>query len=107
VSSDGEHYDIRSESATGEKRFIEVKGRVRSGAIVLTGPELDKLRQLGERAWLYIVIFCKSERPRLRIIQDPFSKLNPEMLYRQVQFMVEEEQWAGQGEEIDSQDIRL
>ena len=100
VSLEGEHYDIRSEGPAGEKRFIEVKGRAESGAIVLTGPELDKLRQLGPRAWLYIVTFCKDERPRLRIIQDPISKLNPEMLYRQVQFLVEEDDWAQQGEEV-------
>ncbi|GIV04317.1 MAG: helicase [Fimbriimonadales bacterium] len=100
VSCDGEHYDIRSEGPNGEKRFIEVKGRARSGAIVLTGPEVDKLRQLGERAWLYIVTFCKGERPRLRIIQDPIAKLSPEMLYRQIQYVVEEGDWAQQGEEV-------
>ncbi|MBW2149003.1 MAG: DUF3883 domain-containing protein, partial [Deltaproteobacteria bacterium] len=59
VSGDGEHYDIRSESPDGEKRYIEVKGRSQSGCIVLTGPEVDKLQQLGDRAWLYIVTFCK------------------------------------------------
>ena len=100
VYADGEHYDIRSESPNGEKRFIEVKGRAQSGAVVLTGPELDKLLQLSSRAWLYIVTFCKGEKPRLRIIQDPIPKLNPEMLYRQVQFMVKESDWAGKGEEV-------
>jgi superfamily II DNA or RNA helicase len=100
VHADGEHYDVRSESPNGEKRFIEVKGRAQSGAIVLTGPELDKLRQLSSRAWLYIATFCKGEKPRLRVIQDPIPKLNPEMLYRQVQFMVEESDWAGKGEEV-------
>lgn len=100
VHNDGEHYDIRSEAPNGEKRFIEVKGRAQTGAIVLTGPELDKLRQLGSRAWLYIVTFCKGEKPRLRIIQDPIPQLNPEMLYRQVQFMVAESDWAGKGQEI-------
>jgi hypothetical protein len=100
VSKDGEHYDIRSEGPNGEKRFIEVKGRAQSGAIVLTGPEVDKLRQLGERAWLYIVTFCRGERPRLRIIQDPIVRLNPEVLYRQVQFVVEEGDWARQGDFI-------
>jgi hypothetical protein len=112
VSKDGEHYDVRSEGPDGEKRFIEVKGRAQSGAIVLTGPEVDKLRQLGERAWLYVVTFCKGDlptatqsaaqagRPKLRIIQDPISKLTPEMLYRQVQFLVEENDWGRQGEEI-------
>ena len=100
VSQDGEHYDIRSEGPSGEKRFIEVKGRAQSGAIVLTGPEMDKLRQLGERAWLYVVTFCKGKRPRLRVIQDPISRLKPEMLYRQIQFVVEEGDWAQQGEEV-------
>jgi superfamily II DNA or RNA helicase len=109
VSQDGEHYDIRSEGPGGDKRFIEVKGRAQSGAIVLTGPEVDKLRQLGERAWLYVVTFCKpglsgvevGERPRLRIIQDPISKLNPEMLYRQIQYLVDESDWASKGEEVE------
>ena len=100
VSRDGEHYDVRSEGPGGEKRFIEVKGRAQSGAIVLTGPEVDKLRQLGERAWLYVVTFCKDERPRLRIIQDPISKLKLEMLYRQIQYLVEEGDWAQQGEDV-------
>jgi hypothetical protein len=101
VSKDGEHYDIRSEAPDGDKRFIEVKGRSETGAIILTGPELDKLRQLGSRAWLYVVTFCKSDRPRLRIIQDPIPKLNPEMLYRQVQFLVIESDWASQGDDAE------
>lgn len=101
VSKDGEHYDVRSDGPNGDKRFIEVKGRAQSGAIVLTGPELDKLRQLGERAWLYVVTFCKGDRPKLRVIQDPIPRLNPEMLYRQVQFVVAEPDWQGQGTEPD------
>ena len=100
VSRNGEHYDVWSEGPCGEKRFIEVKGRAQSGAIILTGPELDKLRQLGERAWLYIITFCKGERPRMRIIQNPVSKLNPEMLYRQIQYFVNEDDWAQQGLEV-------
>jgi hypothetical protein len=82
VSKEGDHYDIRSESPAGEIRFIEVKGRAQSGAIVLTGPEMDKLRQLGDRAWLYVVTFCKSglkeaersELPKLRVIQNPILR---------------------------------
>ena len=102
VSRDGEHYDVRSEGPHGEKRFIEVKGRARSGGVVITSPELDKLRQLGARAWLYVVTYCKGERPRLRIIRDPISKLTPEMLYRQVQYIVEEHDWAKQGQEVET-----
>ncbi|MBI2917636.1 MAG: DUF3883 domain-containing protein [Chloroflexi bacterium] len=100
VHKDGEHYDIRSEGPAGEKRFIEVKGRAQSGAIVLTGPEKDKLEQLESRGWLYIVTLCKDERPRLRMIQDPIPNLNPEMLYRNVQFLVDESDWASQGTEL-------
>ena len=102
MSDDGEHYDVRSEGPSGEKRFIEVEGRAQSGGIVVNGPERDKLKQIGERAWLYIVTYCKGERSRLRIIQDPFSKLTPEMLYRQVRYLVEEDDWARQGREVET-----
>jgi hypothetical protein len=101
VSQDGEHYDIRSESPAGELRFIEVKGRAQTGAIMLTGPEVDKLRQLGERAYLYIVTDCRGKRPRLRIICDPMAHLAPEMLYRQVQWLVQDADWSRKGEEVD------
>lgn len=101
VSKDGEHYDVRSESPSGEKRFIEVKGRAQSGPVMISGPEVDKLRQLGDRAYLYIVTFCKGERPRLRIIQDPMRQLTPEALYRQVQYLVDEKDWKQHGEDID------
>jgi len=100
VSQDGEHYDIRSESPTGERRFIEVKGRAASGAIVLTAPEVDKLRQLGDRSYLYVVTHCKSARPRLHIIHNPMAALRPEMLYRDVQFLVDERDWQQQGEAV-------
>jgi hypothetical protein len=92
---------VRSESPTGEKRFIEVKGRAQSGAVIITGPEMDKLRQLASRAFLYIVTFCKGERPCMRVIQDPIPKLSLEMLYRQVQFLIEEQDWSGKGDEVE------
>ena len=100
VSPDGEHYDIRSESPTGEIRFIEVKGRATSGAIVLTAPEVDKLQQLADRAFLYIATYCKGESPRLHIIQNPMAQLTPEMLYRQVQYLVDEQDWQQKGETV-------
>ncbi|GEM_PF-6886931 len=39
---------------------------------------------------------------RPAIIQDPISSLNPEMLYRQIQYLVEEGDWAQQGEEVEA-----
>ena len=103
VSQDGEHYDIRSELQDGNKRFIEVKGRSQTGAVMVTGPEVDKLKQLGERGWLYVVTFCKSEKPRLTVIQDPFSKLKPEMMYRQVQYLVDEKDWQKHGVQAETE----
>lgn len=100
VSQDGEHYDVRSEGPNGEKRFIEVKGRAQTGPIIVTSAELDRLCQLHDRAWLYVVTFCRNEKPRLRIIQNPISNLNPKMLYRQIQYMVMENDWMQQGEEV-------
>ena len=32
--------------------------------------------------------------------EDAISRLNPEMLYRQVQHLVEEDDWARKGEEV-------
>lgn len=104
VSQDGEHYDVRSEGPNGKKRFIEVKGRAQTGPIVLTSPELDRLCQLGNRAWLYVITFCKGNRPKLRIIKNPISKLSPEMLYRQIQYLVKEDDWGQQGEEVSVPD---
>ena len=109
VSKEGEHYDIRSVApaantqapATADYiRFIEVKGRALTGDIVLSAPEVDKLRQLGERAFLYVVTFCKAEKPRLRIIQDPIPQLERENLFRAVQYLVGEENWQAKGEEV-------
>jgi superfamily II DNA or RNA helicase len=101
VTRDGEHYDLRSEAPSGEKRFIEVKGRAQTGPVMVTAPELDRLRQLGSRAWLYVVTYCRGARPRLRIIRDPAEKLNPAMLYRQVQYIVNEDDWKRAGQEVE------
>jgi len=54
---------------------------------------------LAERAFLYIVTYCRSQRPRLRIIQNPMAVLAREMLYRQVQWLVDEPDWQGAGQE--------
>ena len=41
-----------------------------------------------------------SQRSQRSHLVDPISKLKPEMLYRQVQYLVEEGDWAQQGEEV-------
>ncbi len=100
VSKDGEHYDVRSELPMGEKRFIEVKGRTQSGAIILTGPELDKLRQLGDRAWLYIVTSCKGEHPRCaRFKPNPETQSRDALQANTVHHPAAD--WSTQGDEFE------
>jgi hypothetical protein len=60
---------------------------------MLTSPEVDKLRQLQDRAYLYIVTFCKTEKPQLHLVKNPMSKLTPEVLYRDVQYLVGQSDW--------------
>ena len=79
VSLDAEHYHISSES---ERR--------------------EKLKQLGDHAWLYVVTFCKGEQSRFRIIQDPVSKLNREMICQQIQFLVTEADWQHRRIEVQN-----
>ncbi len=104
VSKDGVHYDIRSHAPrmTGDDyiRYIEVKGRAQTGDIVFYAPEVDKLEQLGERAFLYIVTHCKGTTPRLRIIQNPFPQLKRENLFRAIQYVVDKENWEEKGQEV-------
>ena len=104
VSADGQHYDVRSEGPDGERRYIEVKGRADTGPVMLTAPELDRLRQLGERAWLYVVIQCKSN-PELNLVEDPGNRLTPTMLYRDVQYLVAERDWKSKATSVEPVEI--
>ncbi len=93
VSADNVGYDIKSQRSEGEIRYIEIKGRAHSGAIILTENEVNRLRQLGDRAWLYIVINCKTQNPILNIICNPISVLDKKEIIRQVQYIVSENSW--------------
>jgi hypothetical protein len=55
VSAENLGYDIRSTSPAGEVRYIEVKARATTGAIVLTPNEWLMAQRLGNEYWLYIV----------------------------------------------------
>ena len=86
--------------------FIESDGdllQAQSAAVDTTGPGVDKLRQLGDQTFFDLVTYCKGEQPRLQILQDPIPKLHLEMLYRQVQFLVEEKKWGSNSEELEAQ----
>jgi superfamily II DNA or RNA helicase len=80
-------YDIRSTSPSGEVRYIEVKARATTGAIVLTPNEWLMAQRLGNEYWLYIVENAATQ-PQLCIIQNPAAKLQPEEVVEVVRYMV-------------------
>ncbi len=80
VSAQNLGYDIRSTSPDGSVRYIEVKARATTGAIVLTPNEWLMAHRLGDEYWLYIVENAAT-KPRLRTIQNPAAKLNVEEVY--------------------------
>jgi len=93
VSKENVGYDVRSERNTGEIRYIEVKGRAQSGAVILTENEVNRLRQLGDKAWLYVVTHCKTESPKLYQVQNPIDVLETKEILKQIQYVVKEESW--------------
>jgi len=97
VSSENAGYDIRSRGPAGLKRYIEVKGRSASGAVMLSENEMNRLAQLGESAWLYIVINCKST-PVLFHFRDPARTLSFEAKSKGIQYLVSEAAWREKGE---------
>lgn len=69
-------YDLKSiDPTTKAKRAIEVKGKASKGTIILTVNEWRIAKELGKSYYLYIVENALSEKPNLRIIQDPASVL--------------------------------
>lgn len=93
VSKENWGYDIKSVGATEfDTRYIEVKGRARTDGVMLSENEWNRLHQLGELAWLYIVTACKSE-PKLQIVNDPARVLRPEVRSKGVQYFVPLEEW--------------
>lgn len=93
VSSNNEGYDIRSVSPEELKRYIEVKGRSGSdGNVMLSENEMNRLAQLGDAAWLYIVLNCKNT-PELYRIQNPAKTLMFEVKSKGVQYFLTMEEW--------------
>jgi len=89
VSSNNEGYDIRSLGPDYQKRYIEVKGRMGVGGVMISENEYNRLSQLGTSAWLYIVVNCGTT-PELYRIQNPGEVLSP---LRKSQYFVPLEEW--------------
>ena len=92
VSKDNVGYDVRSVATDGQKRYIEVKGRAATDGVMLSETEWNRLKQLGKRAWLYIVTDCKT-KPTLHIVNNPGNVLDYEKMVKGVQYYVGLESW--------------
>ena len=93
VSANNEGYDVKSISPEELKRYIEVKGRSgNDGSVMLSENEMNRLAQLGDAAWLYIVINCKSN-PELYRIQNPAKALNFQLKSKGVQYFLPMAEW--------------
>lgn len=93
VAADNLGYDIRSVSRDELKRYIEVKGRSGDdGSVMLSENEMNRLAQLGDAAWLYIVTHCATA-PQLFRIQNPAKKLIFEPRTKGVQYFLPMQEW--------------
>jgi len=87
VSARNLGYDIRSVAPDGSVRHIEVKGRARSGPVVLTPNEWLMAQRLGDEYWLYVVENAVGE-PALYTLCNPAAVLKPEEVREVVRFVV-------------------
>lgn len=93
VSANNEGYDIRSISKDALKRYIEVKGRAGSdGSVMISENEYNRLLQLGEAAWLYIVTHCATG-PLLHRLRNPAKNLKFDQKAKGVQFFLPMAEW--------------
>lgn len=100
VSANNEGYDIKSVSKEELKKYIEVKGRsADDGSVMLSENEMNRLAQLGDAAWLYIVMNCKSE-PELYRIQNPAKALKFELKSKGVQYFLPMAEWQQKIQEM-------
>jgi len=80
-------YDLRSEGAEGDVRYIEVKARAGTGPIALTPNEWLMAQRLGDEYWLYVVENA-AQKPTLHRIRNPASVLRPEERVEVVRYVV-------------------
>ncbi len=92
VSADNLGYDIKSTGPYDRKRYIEVKGRSGDDGVMLSENEMNRLAQLGDSAWLYIVVNCKN-KPELYRFNDPAHALSFEIMGKGIQYFCTRDEW--------------
>jgi superfamily II DNA or RNA helicase len=74
VEDDNVGFDLLSTLGL-ERRCIEVKGRATVARIELTWSEFAKSQELGDDYWLYVVLDCAKDEPRLFRVRNPAQAL--------------------------------
>ncbi len=70
-----------------------MKGRSSAdGSVMLSENEKNRLEQLGDTAWLYIVTHCATT-PQLFRIQNPVKNLTFELRTKGVQYYLPMQEW--------------
>lgn len=87
VSLENLGFDIRSQDKKGNFRYIEVKARAKIGPVALTKNEWFKAQRFKEDYYLYTVMNA-AKSPKLFIIKNPSSTLNPEEKIEVVRYVV-------------------
>ena len=87
VSKTGVGYDVRSEGAGSEVRYIEVKGHASTGDVTLYYTEWQMAHRMGEEFFIYDVDHALTD-PQLRIVQDPVGK-GIEPVERVVEYLID------------------
>ncbi|HZU06981.1 MAG TPA: DUF3883 domain-containing protein [Chloroflexota bacterium] len=96
VSSENLGYDIRSTAPDGTVRYIEVKARARTGALVLTPNEWLMAQRLGDEYWLYVVEQAATAA-ELYVVQNPAARLQPDEVIEVVRYVVRDWKEAADG----------
>jgi hypothetical protein len=78
-------YDIKSKDGD-LYRAIEVKAKATQGSIAITANEWKAASKLGNSYYLYVVDNISSGKPKLKIIKNPFMKLEPDAV--QLQYLL-------------------
>ncbi len=88
VAAENFGFDVRSTDSAGVKRYIEVKARAGQGAVVLTQNEWFKAQQFQSDYYLYVVLNAATQKPELRIIQNPAEQTQPEEKIEAVRYQI-------------------
>ncbi|MDP3442672.1 MAG: DUF3883 domain-containing protein [Ignavibacteria bacterium] len=89
--SDSIGYDILSFNQDGTERHIEVKAtqaKAGSANFFLTINELNTAQEEGEKYYLYIVFEILTHSPKVWVIKNPFSHVNPQIKIEPINFRV-------------------